>query len=109
MSTMEIRITNYVSIDPDYVWWNRYANAPILYNVDTGAPLPGSYGALESRGPIFMGDDYFVRIEQHLQGVSIVGHQVLGEHGALAIIHQHFLPGAQPSKLLHGPVQYRAA
>lgn len=71
MPTMEIRITNYVSIDPDYVWWNRYANAPILYNVDTGAPLPGSYGALESRGPIFMGDDYFVRIEQHLQGASL--------------------------------------
>lgn len=44
MPTMEIRITNYVSIDPDYVWWNRYANAPILYNVDTGAApaLPGS-------------------------------------------------------------------
>lgn len=71
MPTMEIRITNYVSIDPDYVWWNRYANAPILYNVDTGAPLPGSYGALESRGPIFMGDDYFVRIEQHRKGASL--------------------------------------
>ena len=71
MPTMEIRITNYVSIDSDYVWWNRYANAPILYNVDTGAPLPGGYGTLESHGPIFMGDDYFVRIEEHLQGASL--------------------------------------
>ena len=77
MSTMEIRITNYVSIDPDYVWWNKYANAPILYNVDTGTALPGEYGALEDRGPIFMGDDYFVRIEQDLQGDSLTVHWVV--------------------------------
>lgn len=77
MPTMEIRITNYVSIDPDYVWWNRYANAPILYHVDTGRPRAGSYGALEDRGPIFMGDDYFVRIEQQWHGDSLTVYWVV--------------------------------
>lgn len=77
MPTMEIRITNYVSIDPDYVWWNRYANAPILYNVDTGRPRAGSYDALEDRGPIFMGDDYFVRIEQQWHGDSLTVYWVV--------------------------------
>lgn len=77
MPTMEIRITNYVSIDPDYVWWNRNANAPILYHVDTGRPRAGSYDALEDRGPIFMGDDYFVRIEQQWHGDSLTVYWVV--------------------------------
>ncbi|VVN45538.1 hypothetical protein PS624_05749 [Pseudomonas fluorescens] len=52
---------------------------------------------------------FALAFEQRLQGVSVIGHQAFSEPVALMIIHQDFLPRPQPSELLDGPIQHRAA